>query len=81
MQWKNWIEVNGLQANRWLREMYNLRFRWCPSYMTDYFFTGMSTTQRSEKMKIKSHFTLLEFIWNYETVFYFYEGKGETIGS
>lgn len=42
--------------------------------MSPYFFAGMSTSQRSEgmnnivNMKIKSYFTLLEFVGNSEFV-------------
>lgn len=43
-------------------------------YLVDYFFTSMSSTQRSEgmknivKMKIKSYFTVMEFMTKYERV-------------
>lgn len=52
------------KSNRWLRDIYEIRFNWRPPYMTRHFFAGMSTTQKSEemdnivKMMIKSHFTL-----------------------
>lgn len=54
--------------------MYVIRARWCLVYLSNYFFAVMSTTQQNEemnnimKMKVKSHFMLLEFITKYKGV-------------
>ncbi|XP_021849383.2 protein FAR1-RELATED SEQUENCE 5-like [Spinacia oleracea] len=48
--WRLIIETCGLQANPWMKEMYEIRQRWAPGHWRTTFWAGMSSTQRSERM-------------------------------
>ncbi|KAI8535280.1 hypothetical protein RHMOL_Rhmol10G0161500 [Rhododendron molle] len=70
--WGNLINKYHLEANEWLSGLYEERHRWAPAFVKDVFWTGMSTTQRSESMNsyfdgyIHSNTTLKEFVEQYE---------------
>lgn len=34
---KYFIDANNLQSNRWLKEMYKIKFNWCPRFMREHF--------------------------------------------
>lgn len=74
IKWKEWVLKYKLENNKWLQNLFAIRLKWCPPFMTNYFFIGMSTTQISEamnnlvKVHIKSSFTLYEFIGSLETI-------------
>lgn len=54
--------------------MFTIRAKWCPIYMTNHFFGGMQSTQRSKgmnalvKMNVKRSSTLFEFVCSLELV-------------
>ncbi|XP_042942903.1 protein FAR1-RELATED SEQUENCE 5-like [Carya illinoinensis] len=50
---KSWEELIGaynLEENVWLQSLYAERTHWVPVFLKEYFWAGMSTTQRSESM-------------------------------
>ena len=49
-RWLTTLEEYGLENNVWLTKMYERREQWADSYLRGYFFGGMTTTQRCEKM-------------------------------
>ncbi|KMZ76176.1 hypothetical protein ZOSMA_105G00030 [Zostera marina] len=72
--WSSWATDNKLTENKWLKDMYTIRESWCPIYMTNHFFGGMQSTQRSEgmnslvKLNVKRSSTLFEFVCSLEVV-------------
>jgi hypothetical protein len=48
--WAAMIQEYGLEENKWLMELYEIREMWIPTYCRVTFFAGMNTTQRSESM-------------------------------
>ncbi|KAL3498526.1 hypothetical protein ACH5RR_041258 [Cinchona calisaya] len=48
--WENLIDEFGIQNNDWVRIVYCKKRRWAEAYCRGYFFAGMRSTQRSEKM-------------------------------
>ncbi|XP_042971413.1 protein FAR1-RELATED SEQUENCE 5-like [Carya illinoinensis] len=48
--WEKLITTYNLQENAWLQSLYAERQYWVPPFLKDYFWAGMSTTQRSESM-------------------------------
>lgn len=79
--WQSWISENSLTSNHWMKDIYTIRKHWYPTYMLDYFFVGMNSTQRSEgmnslvKMSVQSHYILLEFLTKFENVISFQREK------
>ncbi|KAJ4760838.1 Protein FAR1-RELATED SEQUENCE 5 [Rhynchospora pubera] len=49
-KWWSMLDTNNLMQNRHLKNMYEARSEWVPAYFRDYFFAGMSSSQRSESM-------------------------------
>ncbi|KAJ4772805.1 Protein phosphatase 2C [Rhynchospora pubera] len=47
-RWKSTITQYSLQDNGWLTEMFEMRVKWVPAYLSKFFWTGMSSTQRSK---------------------------------
>ncbi|KAG2699563.1 hypothetical protein I3760_07G197500 [Carya illinoinensis] len=66
--WEQFIQKYDLSGNAWLNGLYNERSFWVPVYLKGVFWTGMSTTQRSESMNaffdgfVHSGTTLKEFV-------------------
>ncbi|TXG61651.1 hypothetical protein EZV62_013014 [Acer yangbiense] len=48
--WDQLITTYNLHENAWLQNLYVEREHWVPTFLKDYFWVGMSTTQRSESM-------------------------------
>ncbi|XP_021744437.1 protein FAR-RED IMPAIRED RESPONSE 1-like [Chenopodium quinoa] len=46
--WKNMIQKYGLGEKSWFDRLCELRFKWCPIFSKDIFFTGTLSSQRSE---------------------------------
>ncbi|KAJ1687493.1 hypothetical protein LUZ63_018883 [Rhynchospora breviuscula] len=49
-RWQSTITQYSLQDNAWLTEMFDLRAKWVPAYLSKIFWAGMSSNQRSESM-------------------------------
>ncbi|KAJ3703281.1 hypothetical protein LUZ61_006986 [Rhynchospora tenuis] len=45
-----WQSTVTLQDNVWLTDMFEMRSKWVPAYLSKFFWAGMSSTQRSESM-------------------------------
>ncbi|XP_040987619.1 protein FAR1-RELATED SEQUENCE 5-like [Juglans microcarpa x Juglans regia] len=48
--WEEVISTYSLQENVWLQSLYAECTHWVPVFLKEYFWAGMSTTQRSESM-------------------------------
>ncbi|XP_042979904.1 protein FAR1-RELATED SEQUENCE 5-like [Carya illinoinensis] len=48
--WEGLINTYSLQENAWLQSLYAERGHWIPVFLKEFFWAGMSTTQRSESM-------------------------------
>lgn len=48
MKWIELVEKSGLNDNKWLQPMYQIRAKWVSAYMNHIFSTGMSSSQRAE---------------------------------
>ncbi|KAL2934977.1 Protein FAR1-RELATED SEQUENCE 5 [Bienertia sinuspersici] len=46
--WGLMVEKFGIHDNAWLKETYEIRRRWAPTYWRSTFWAGMSSTRRSE---------------------------------
>ncbi|KAK1274266.1 Protein FAR1-RELATED SEQUENCE 5 [Acorus gramineus] len=70
--WLQMVEEHGLLENAWLSSLFTDRLRWVPVYVKETFWTGMSTTQRSESMNaffddyVNSKTTLKQFVEQYD---------------
>ncbi|KAH9770311.1 protein FAR1-RELATED SEQUENCE [Citrus sinensis] len=70
--WHVMITEYDLWDNDWFNGLYEERHRWVPCYLKDYFWAGMSTTQRSESMNaffdgfVNSKTNLKQFVKQYE---------------
>ncbi|KAM6596036.1 hypothetical protein CsatA_006560 [Cannabis sativa] len=70
--WNKILTKYGLEDNKWLKKMYNLREKWALVYGGETFCADMTTTQRSESMNntIKGYVSykhdLLQFFENFE---------------
>lgn len=66
--WSCMLAEYGLQTNKWLTEVYKIRYMWVPAFFKDTFWAGMTSTQRSEginnlfKTFINLNSTLTEFV-------------------
>ncbi|KAJ3688529.1 hypothetical protein LUZ61_017693 [Rhynchospora tenuis] len=49
-KWRVMLDKHKLMQNRHLKTMYEARSEWVSAYFRDYFFAGMSSSQRSESM-------------------------------
>ncbi|KAK1581752.1 hypothetical protein Q3G72_008723 [Acer saccharum] len=71
-RWNHLIEKYDLHSNEWLLGLYDERQCWVPTFLKDTFWSGMSTTQRSESMHaffdgfVNSKTTLKQFVEQYE---------------
>lgn len=70
--WKAMCQEWNLSGNKWLDNLYRLRYKWCPAFGRDFFSAGIRSTQRSEStnnvfqdMACKT-MTLSEFVGYYE---------------
>ncbi|KAK0581819.1 hypothetical protein LWI29_018359 [Acer saccharum] len=50
ISWDQLITTYNLHKNAWLQSLYAKHEHWVPAFLKDYFWVGMSTTQRSESM-------------------------------
>ncbi|KAL6538949.1 hypothetical protein OROMI_025275 [Orobanche minor] len=70
--WSLIISKHNLENNDWLNGLYEGRHRWVPCFVRDYFWAGMSTTQRSESMNaffdgyVNAKTSLREFVGKYD---------------
>ncbi|KAF5454271.1 hypothetical protein F2P56_023948, partial [Juglans regia] len=48
--WDGLLNTYDLHENVWLKSLYDERQHWVPVFLKEYFWAGMSTTQRSESM-------------------------------
>ncbi|KAK9912722.1 hypothetical protein M0R45_036571 [Rubus argutus] len=46
--WQYFVEMNRLENNKWVTDMYNKRDRWAEAFFRDHFFGGICSTQRCE---------------------------------
>ncbi|XP_071700907.1 protein FAR1-RELATED SEQUENCE 11-like isoform X2 [Rutidosis leptorrhynchoides] len=67
----NWfltVDKYNLQKNKHVQGLYELRKSWAPAYLRNYFFGGMTSTQRSESINgvikrfVSSHTSLRDFV-------------------
>ncbi|TXG60917.1 hypothetical protein EZV62_012280 [Acer yangbiense] len=58
--WDQLITTYNLHKNAWLQSLYAEREHWVPAFLKDYFWAGMSTTQRSESMNAFFDGSLIE---------------------
>ncbi|KAL6899380.1 hypothetical protein ACP4OV_006038 [Aristida adscensionis] len=71
-QWNSLITRYGLQANDWLRSLYECRHSWVPVFIKHIFWAGMSATQRNETVTpffdgyVDLKTTLKQFLGKYE---------------
>ncbi|XP_042962559.1 protein FAR1-RELATED SEQUENCE 5-like [Carya illinoinensis] len=70
--WEQLISTYTLQENGWLQSLYSERTYWVPVFLKEYFWAGMSTTQRSESMNaffdgyVHAKTNLKEFVDQYD---------------
>ncbi|XP_014499792.1 protein FAR1-RELATED SEQUENCE 5-like [Vigna radiata var. radiata] len=70
--WKALLSRHGLFQNEWLCTMYDEKQKWVPCFVRNYFWAGMSTTQKSEGMNaffdgfINSSTTFQQFVAQYD---------------
>ncbi|CAL1385904.1 unnamed protein product [Linum trigynum] len=74
MRWWKMVSRFELQEDEWIRNLYDDRKRWVPTYVGDTFLAGLSATQRSETINyfldkyISRKMTLKEFMKQYGTI-------------
>ncbi|KAK9983232.1 hypothetical protein SO802_032757 [Lithocarpus litseifolius] len=72
--WNNMLETYDLTDNPWLREMFDVKEKWCMVYGRHMFTADMKSTQRSESMNsvlkkyLKPKHGLLQFFEHYSRV-------------
>ncbi|XP_074277991.1 protein FAR-RED IMPAIRED RESPONSE 1-like [Silene latifolia] len=72
VSWKEFVDLYELKNNAWLYTFYKDRHRWVPTFLTDCFRAGMSTTQRNESVNaffkgyVNSKTSLKEFVLKYD---------------
>ncbi|XP_026396590.1 protein FAR1-RELATED SEQUENCE 5-like [Papaver somniferum] len=49
-QWNSMLIEFNLTEHEWLKDLYDIREKWIPTYNRSTFFAGMNTTQRSESI-------------------------------
>lgn len=70
--WQNMLMQFDVEPRCWLRTMYEKRHHWIKCYLNDTFWTGMSTTGRSESINayfdgyVNSNTMLNEFVVQYD---------------
>ncbi|KAF8404514.1 hypothetical protein HHK36_009399 [Tetracentron sinense] len=70
--WKSLLEKYSLCDNEWIKSLYEERKHWIPAYMRETFFSGMSTSGRSESINslfkgyVHSLTNLRDFVKQYE---------------
>ncbi|KAF8408602.1 hypothetical protein HHK36_004665 [Tetracentron sinense] len=73
-RWWKIVENFQLKEDEWIQSLYEDRKQWVPTYMSDTFFAGMSTSQRSKSIisffdkYVQEKTTLKEFVEQYETI-------------
>ncbi|KAL8474171.1 hypothetical protein ACS0TY_030850 [Phlomoides rotata] len=73
-RWHKLIDRFELKENELIQSLFEDRKRWVPNFMTDGFFAGMSTGQRSESVNsffdkyVHKKTTVQEFIKQYEAI-------------
>ncbi|XP_020242964.1 protein FAR1-RELATED SEQUENCE 5-like [Asparagus officinalis] len=71
---ENWVSIlkkNGLETHDWLKDIYEIREKWAPVYHKQYFWAGMSSSQRSEGMNalLKKHISRKNSLHDFVTIF------------
>ncbi|KAK9101527.1 hypothetical protein Scep_024957 [Stephania cephalantha] len=70
--WCEMIEKFGLQENEWLRSLFEIRSKWVPAYVKNFFWAGVSSLQRDENSTaffdgyVNAKTALKQFISQYE---------------
>ncbi|KAF5481730.1 hypothetical protein F2P56_002361 [Juglans regia] len=70
--WDQLIVKYNLHENAWLQSLYTEREHWVPTFLKEYFWAGMSTTQRIESMNaffdgyVHAKTNLKEFVDQFE---------------
>ncbi|KAL1220634.1 Protein FAR-RED IMPAIRED RESPONSE 1 [Cardamine amara subsp. amara] len=71
LRWWKMVSQFGLEGDEWLLWLHEHRQKWVPTFMSDLFLAGMSTSQRSESVNsffdkyIHKKITLKEFLRQY----------------
>lgn len=71
--WRNMIEMYGLENNEWLKSLYENRHYWVPVFVKEAFWGGMSNVQHKENLtsffdgRIYPNTSLKQFLCKYET--------------
>lgn len=74
MRWWKMVSQFGLENDEWLLWLHEHRQKWVPTFMSDVFLAGMSTSQRSESVNsffdkyIHKKITLKEFLRQYGVI-------------
>ncbi|KAF5477392.1 hypothetical protein F2P56_004037 [Juglans regia] len=72
ISWEEVIKTYNLEENVWLQSLYAERTHWVPVFLKEYFWAGMSTTQRNESMNaffdgyVHAKTNLKEFVDQYD---------------
>ena len=71
--WNGMIEKHNLKYHAWLKRLYQIREKWCPTFNVDFFSAKMKSTQRSESRNsivfhqiMKTSMTLIQVVEFYE---------------
>lgn len=73
-RWNKLVDRFGLKENELIQSLYEDRKLWVPNFMTDGFFAGMSTGQRSESVNsfldkyVHKKTTVQEFVKQYDAI-------------
>lgn len=73
-RWNKLVDRFGLKENELIHSLYEDRKLWVPNFMTDGFFAGMSTGQRSESVNsfldkyVHKKTTVQEFVKQYDAI-------------
>lgn len=71
MRWWKMVSRFGLESDEWLLWLHEHRQKWVPTFMSDVFLAGMSTSQRAESVNsffdkyVHKKITLKEFLRQY----------------
>ncbi|XP_035551491.1 protein FAR1-RELATED SEQUENCE 5-like [Juglans regia] len=71
--WDGLLNTYDLHENVWLKSLYDERQHWVPVFLKEYFWAGMSTTQRSESMNaffdgyVHAKINLKEFVDQFDS--------------
>lgn len=71
-RWTSLMEEIGYSNDTWFKNIFSIREKWVPAYLSGQFWAGMTTTQRVESMNnflnkyLKKRENLGEFVENFE---------------